>query len=141
MIEENSKYKVSLGWLREQQRKAKEDGFDNLHKWKCYKVLENKYGKEFAVWAIHNKGKIPGYILNAGCKDNKEYRNKLAKDNGFKNRAERMREWRYETGIRSPILENKDCIKTGRKFWKRDHFWITNKPELLKELEKYLSYR
>lgn len=51
-------------------------------------ILE-KYGKEFADWAIKNKDKVPGHFLIAGCKNDKEYRDKKARDAGFKNRQDR----------------------------------------------------
>ncbi len=61
-------YDGSLGWFNE---------------------LVEKYGKDFADWAIKNKDKVPSHILNTGCKNNKEYRDKKARDAGFKNRQDR----------------------------------------------------
>lgn len=54
-----------------------------------YSELEEKYGKEFADWAIKKIGEIPNHILSAGCKTDKEYRDKIARDAGFKNRQDR----------------------------------------------------
>ena len=120
---ENKKYeKGSLGWLREQ---AKKDGFgDNIRNWqvwkseydktiKFYKVLEEKYGKEFAYWARKNEHRIPKCYLDAGCKTQKEYYEKCAKNAGFKDNAERYRdskrEWRHETGRRLPMELYEEC--------------------------------
>lgn len=119
---ENKKYeKGSLGWLREQQKiKAKKDGFDNIGdwlKWKAdpFNILEKKYGKEFAEWARENKGKrgIEDSWINLGCKTQKEYYEKCAKNAGFKDNAERYRdskrEWRHETGRRLPMELYEEC--------------------------------
>lgn len=54
-----------------------------------YDELVEKYGKEFADWAWQNRYKMPSYILNAGCKTDKEYRDKKAQDAGFKDRQDR----------------------------------------------------
>ena len=125
MVEENKKYeKNTLGWFREQ---AKKDGFDNIPEWKkwknsqkWYKELSNKYDKEFADWAIQNKGKIPNKWLNAGCKTQQEYKNKCAQKAGFKDRKDRdrdrNREWRYENGRCLPKEFNKDCTSYFGEF-------------------------
>ena len=120
-----SKYeKGSLGWLIEQ---AKKDGFDNVRNWQNWKRdLKNKqikrqeeqcwynnlverYGKEFADWAKQNKCKVENKYLMAGCKKEKEYKDKLAKNKGFKDRAEEMSEWNYRTGRQIPSSGDEYC--------------------------------
>ena len=114
--------KGTLGWLREQQKiKAKKDGFDNIDdwlKWKVYpfNILEKRYGKEFADWARENKDKVPKWYLDSGCKTDKEYQNKKARDAGFKDWNERQREYRYETGQCLPSEVNEDCSIHFGKF-------------------------
>lgn len=51
-------------------------------------LVEN-YGKVFAYWAWENRYKMPSYLLNSGCKTDKEYRDKNAQNAGFKNRQDR----------------------------------------------------
>lgn len=116
MEENNKRYeKYTLGWLREQQRiKAKKDGFDIVDdwlKWKAdpFNILEKKHGKEFADWARQNKNKIYRYVIDAGCKTWPEYLDKCAKNRGFKNHTESVREWTHEIGITLPMSENKYC--------------------------------
>ncbi len=106
---ENKKYeKGTLGWLREQQKiKAKKDGFDNIDdwlKWKAdpFNILEKKYGNEFAFWARKNKGSVPDKWINSGCKTQNEYQHKCAQEAGFKDYAERAREYTYQTGRNLP---------------------------------------
>lgn len=48
-------------------------------------------------------------IENAGCKTLKEYNDKCAQKNGFKDWIEKRREWRYETGRCLPREFNEDC--------------------------------
>lgn len=111
---ENKKYDIgTLGWLR---KHAKKDGFDNVRNWQIWKrnqkwlkELENKYGKEFVEWAIQNKDKIPKYWLSAGCKTSTEYLDKCSKNAGFKDYAERTKEWTHRTGRNLPKEFNEDC--------------------------------
>lgn len=117
MEEDNKKHeKGTLGWLRERQKiKAKKDGFDNIDDWLRWKsdpfnILEKKHGEEFVDWARKNKDRIPDAWLNAGCKTSTEYNNKNARDIGFKDWAERLREWRHDAGISGVAIEaNEDC--------------------------------
>lgn len=105
----------TIGWINEQLVKAKEDGFDNLRDWnnfrrerKLYKELEEKYGKEFAEWAKKNRKKVPDKYLKLGCKNNTEYANKCSQNRGYKDDAERQREFRHDTGRQLPMCESKD---------------------------------
>ena len=118
MVEEKKKYgKGTLEWLREQ---AKKNGFDNIPEWnkwkkdqKWYKELSNKYGKKFADWAIQNRYEVRECVINSGCKTEYEYQNKCAKKIGYKNQAERVRDYNrercYNLGIYGPASDNKDC--------------------------------
>lgn len=82
----------------------KKEGFDNIDEYQYwlhqnkeenwYISLENKYGKEFADWVRKNKGKVRDCVINAGCKTETEYNDKNAQKKGFKNSAEKRREWR-----------------------------------------------
>lgn len=88
--------------------------FDDVEDWKKWKsdpfnVLEKKYGKEFADWARENNGKIPKYWIEAGCKTLKEYKDKLAQYAGFKDYAERMKDWLHWTGRNLPKELNTEC--------------------------------
>lgn len=51
-------------------------------------LIEN-YGIEFAYWAWKNIHKMPSYLINSGCKTDREYRDKNAQIAGFKNRQDR----------------------------------------------------
>lgn len=115
-MSENKKYeKGTFGWLRKQQNiKAKKDGFDNVDKWLKWKsdpfnILEHKYGKEFAEWARQNKDKVPDKWINLGCKSAGEYNNKIAQRQGFDDHAKYVREWRHDNNINSPMSENENC--------------------------------
>lgn len=107
--------KGALGWLREQQKmKAKKGGFDNVGDWLEWKsdpfnMLESKYGKEFANWARRNKDKVIYAWLNAGCKTEKEYKDKCAQNAGFKDNTEKHKEWRHDTGRDIPKELNEEC--------------------------------
>ena len=46
---------------------------------------------------------------NAGCKTVTEYLDKCAKDMGFENNTERVREYRHNTGRQAPMQDNPDC--------------------------------
>lgn len=48
-------------------------------------------------------------MINAGCKTDKEYQEKCARDAGFKDKAERDREWLHKTGRNFPSEDNPDC--------------------------------
>lgn len=48
-------------------------------------------------------------IQSAGCKTITEYLDKCAKDIGFENETERMREYRHNTGRQIPMQYNPDC--------------------------------
>lgn len=113
---ENKKYeKGTLGWLREQQKiKAQKDGFDNIDDWLKWKtdpfnVLEKKYGKEFADWAMRNEGRVPKHRIDTGCKTQMEYKNKKAQELGFKDYADVQRKYRHETGKQISLEDNEDC--------------------------------
>ena len=76
--------------------------FDNVDDWLRWKsdpfnMLEKKYGKEFADWARQNKGKVPDKWIDVGCRTDKEYKDELARRSGYRDNAEKIREWRYET--------------------------------------------
>lgn len=108
--------KGTIGWVNEQLRKAKKDGFENLRDWnnwkreqRWYKELEDKYGKEFVEWARENKDKVLKYYIDAGCKNRTEYGNKCLQKLGYKDEAERQLERLYNKGIISPMSENEDC--------------------------------
>lgn len=106
--------KGTLGWLREKQKiKAKKDGFDNVDDWLKWKnrCIEEKYGKEFAEWARENKGKhgIENKWINLGCKNEKEYIDRIAQGLGYKDHNEQLKEWRYKTGRSLPAEDNPEC--------------------------------
>ncbi len=109
---------------------AKKDGFNDLSDWykwkrkdgKWYEELEDTYGKEFAEWTKQNRSKVPDKWLNLGCKTGKEYLDKLAQKNGYNDRAERYKYYRYSTGRSSPSSENDGCA---------DHFGIDIGEKLL----------
>jgi len=48
-------------------------------------------------------------IKNKGCNNQREYRDLLARDEGYKDYAEYWKEWNWNHGIKSPMSENKDC--------------------------------
>jgi len=104
-------------WVQKKlKEEAKKDGFDNVDDWSKWKkdqnwydYLKNRYGKDFADWAMENKDHVPIWWINAGCKTVTEYNNKCAQDAGFKDYNERQREWRHETGRNLPYEFNEDC--------------------------------
>ncbi len=83
------------------------------------KKYGKEYGREFILWAKENgilKKDIEIYrkdlkikLDNAGCKTEKEYDDKCAQKLGYKNYAERIKDRRWNKGIRSPASENEDC--------------------------------
>lgn len=126
-MEEEKKYKRgTLGWLKEQARKY---GFgDNIKDWQTwkrkinnqikeekkiiefYKELEKKYGKEFAEWAVNNGKQIPNKYLVAGCRNEKEYRDKLAQILGYKDEKERrLDEEKLRRLGHLPMEDDEDC--------------------------------
>lgn len=105
--------KLTQKKLKDQARK---DGFDNVDDWSKWKkdqnwhdYLKNRYGKDFADWAMKNKDRVPTWWINTGCKTITEYNNKCAQDAGFKDFNERQREWRHETGKSIPYEFNEYC--------------------------------
>ena len=129
---EDKKYgKYTIGWIGEQIKKAKEDGFNNIRDWNnwkrdqtWFKGLENKYGKEFAEWARQNKDNVPKYYLDIGCKNRTEYGNICAQRLGYKDEGDRQLEALYNKGIIGPALGNEDCsyylgICIGEKLFKK----------------------
>lgn len=100
--------KGSIGWLKEL---AKESGYP-------YEIKDNIVGP-FIKWAKENgilKSDVEANrelhrktVENAGCKTWQEYQNKCAQDIGYKDRAERQREYRWNNNIASPMSENEDC--------------------------------
>ncbi len=74
-----------------------------------YNNLVEKYGKEFAEWAKQNRGKIFDKYLIAGCKNAREYYDKLAQKLGCRNNSERVKIRRWNNGECSPMSENYEC--------------------------------
>lgn len=73
-----------------------------------FKGLEKEYGKEFANWARQNKT-VPQKYLKAGCKNWREYRDKMARNRGLKDDNERRNLCNYKNNKRTPLPDNKDC--------------------------------
>lgn len=75
------------------------------------KRLQFVSGNEFTFWMQQNgimKNLTKALLENRGCKTWPEYLDKCAQRAGFKNNAEKVREWRNETGRCVPI-DDKDC--------------------------------
>ena len=82
-----------------------------------------KYGfissSEFAMFLVEtgiapnptevNRKDMNKYIKNAGCETQTEYKNYCADNAGYIDNAERLKEWRYNTGRYGFMSENKDC--------------------------------
>lgn len=85
------------------------------------KRLEFKNGYEFTCWMQQNgimkapvaidKKKADNTIKKAECKNWKEYRNKNAQKRGYKDYNERDREYSYNKGLSSPMLESTNWSK------------------------------
>lgn len=132
MTESDKKYdKGTLGWLREQQKiKSKKDGFgsiDDWLKWKSdpFNILEKKYGKDFTDWARRNENKVPKCWIDAGCRTSKEYIDRCARNVGFKDSAEKLKEWRHETGRQLPKEFNEDCSSWFGEFISQNYVMRT----------------
>ncbi len=104
-----------------------------------FNELLEKYGKDFADWAFKNKDRVPGHWLIAGCKTNKEYRDKNAIEAGFKNRQDREdynaqllgyqdESSRYGWNIRK-TKEYQDQMKKRREFRKTKDYRDTKAKE------------
>lgn len=76
-----------------------------------YRELEDNYGKEFVKWAIKNRNIIEKKIISLGCKSEKEYRDKMAQINGFKNDTERRKVNSWNNGVYFPLQESEGCPK------------------------------
>ncbi len=76
-------------------------------------------GNEFTQWMQQNgimknptdieREQHKRTLDNSGCKTIKEYNDKRAQKLGYKDRAEYIREWQWNTGICGPMSENEDC--------------------------------
>lgn len=83
------------------------------------KRLEFTNGCEFTLWMQHNgimrnpadisRKEIENTVKRSGCKIRKEYLDKCARKAGFKNHAERAKEWTHETGRNLPMEFNEEC--------------------------------
>lgn len=78
------------------------------------------WGNDFIFWMQNNEIIIDPTdvnrevrnktIENTGCKTDKEYRDRCARDVGFKDQNERQREWAYKAGRSGIAIEaNEDC--------------------------------
>ena len=131
--------KGSIGYFLELAKKDGFDNIKDWNEWKKAKNKKNikdKYNpcsKEFQeeakrlgltgnqyIQKLINEGKLPNptdiehmrfekFIKDSGCKDIKEYLDKLAQDAGFENSAERKRNKRYDKGECLPKEFNEDC--------------------------------
>lgn len=106
--------------ISEIKEKRKKDLHDN---W--LKKLEEEYGKDFSSWTAKNENKIRKCVIDAGCKNETDYRNKLARRMGYKNFAERVKEWKHDTGRALPKEFNKDCSKWFGEFITQDRVMKT----------------
>ena len=96
-----------------------------------FNMLESKYGKEFPDWAKRNKDKVIDAWLNAGCKTEKEYKDKC--DWKTQRIPKERAQWRMCVTI------HKNEIIRGREFRRRVSIDICKNH--LPEFEKYeLTY-
>ena len=83
------------------------------------KRLKFSSGNDFINWmgragiikssADVNREALEKKIKNANCENIKEYQNKCARNAGFKDRNEKVREWKHKTGRCLPKEFNEDC--------------------------------
>jgi len=91
----------------------------NKERLECQEKLKFANGNDFTHWMQQNgimnnpvdieRKRRKKVIENAGCKTEKEYQDKCARDAGFKDKAERYREWMHDTGRTLPKEFNEDC--------------------------------
>lgn len=105
----DNKYKSKIKFLERQKynNKLLKDEQDIYY----YKILEDNYGKEFVKWAIKNRNIVEEKIISLGCKSEKEYRDKKAQINGFKNDTERRKISSWNNGTYFPVEESETCPK------------------------------
>lgn len=104
--------------IKKEQKKMQDN-----KKW--FDELSERYGQDFANWAIQNRYKVRSPIISAGCKTELEYRNKIARDRGFdnieeyrdnlaqkrgyKNCSEQTKVNMWKRGICGPFSDNEHC--------------------------------
>lgn len=76
-------------------------------------------GNDFTYWMQQNgivknptdldRNMVENTLKNARCKTIKEYRDKKAIDAGFIDNADKIRNWRHETGRQIPMIVKRDC--------------------------------
>ena len=83
------------------------------------KRLEFSSGSEFTYWMQQNgimrnptdieRDRVKKIMKEAGCNNYSEYNERCARNAGFKDVAEKVKEWTHETGRRLPKEFNEDC--------------------------------
>lgn len=83
---------------KERQEDMKRLKFANGYEFTCWMQQNEIMKNPFDVERVARRKTID----NAGCKTQKEYKDKCARNAGFKDNAEKVREWNYETGRKLP---------------------------------------
>lgn len=114
ITEIKEKVKKNPGYLHPMNKERQED----------MKRLKFANGNDFTHWMQQNRimknptdikrEEMKKVVESAGCKTTTEYINKCAQKEGFKDSAEKLKEWRDENGIYIQRFFNEDCsIYTG----------------------------